>query len=77
MRRSVRFRPWPAYLYTIEHSIYVDASARGKGIASQLLQRLIAEAKAKGYRTLVAGIDASNEASIKLHQNSISSMPAH
>ncbi|MRU92351.1 GNAT family N-acetyltransferase, partial [Staphylococcus aureus] len=62
------FRPWPAYQYTIEHSIYVDASARGKGIASQLLQRLIVEAKAKGYRTLVAGIDASNEASIKLHQ---------
>lgn len=62
------FRPWPAYQYTIEHSIYVDVSARGKGIASQLLQRLIVEAKAKGYRTLVAGIDASNEASIKLHQ---------
>ncbi len=62
------FRPWLAYQYTIEHSIYVDASARGKGIASQLLQRLIVEAKAKGYRTLVAGIDASNEASIKLHQ---------
>lgn len=62
------FRPWPAYQYTIDHSIYVDASARGKGIASQLLQHLIVEAKAKGYRTLVAGIDASNEASIKLHQ---------
>ncbi|MFZ8263679.1 GNAT family N-acetyltransferase, partial [Staphylococcus aureus] len=62
------FRPWPTYQYTIEHSIYVDASARGKGIASQLLQHLIVEAKAKGYRTLVAGIDASNEASIKLHQ---------
>ncbi|HCU6969991.1 TPA: N-acetyltransferase [Staphylococcus aureus] len=62
------FRPWPAYQYTIEHSIYVDASARGKGIASQLLQHLIVETKAKGYRTLVAGIDASNEASIKLHQ---------
>ncbi|EJN0197148.1 TPA: N-acetyltransferase [Staphylococcus aureus] len=62
------FRPWPAYQYTIEHSIYVDASARGKGIASQLLQHLIVEAKAKGYRTLVSGIDASNEASIKLHQ---------
>ncbi|HDD0959795.1 TPA: N-acetyltransferase family protein [Staphylococcus aureus] len=62
------FRPWPAYLYTIEHSIYVDASARGKGIASQLLHHLIVEAKAKGYRALVAGIDASNKASIQLHQ---------
>uniref|UniRef100_UPI000A4417E0 GNAT family N-acetyltransferase n=1 Tax=Staphylococcus aureus TaxID=1280 RepID=UPI000A4417E0 len=61
-------RPWPAYLYTIEHSIYVDASARGKGIASQLLQHLIAEAKAKGYRALVAGIEASNKESIQLHQ---------
>ncbi|HDI6914726.1 TPA: GNAT family N-acetyltransferase, partial [Staphylococcus aureus] len=29
---------------------------------------LIVEAKAKGYRALVAGIDASNKASIQLHQ---------
>ncbi len=35
-----------ASIYTIEHSIYVDASARGKGIASELLHHLIVEAKA-------------------------------
>lgn len=62
------FRPQPAYLYTIEHSIYVDASARGKGITSQLLYHSIVEAKAKDYRALVAGINVSNKASIQLHQ---------
>lgn len=62
------FRNWPAYLYTIEHSIYVHPHGRGQGVATQLLQHLIQYAKAKNYRTIVAGIDADNEASIKLHE---------
>ena len=56
-----QFRNWPAYLYSIEHSIYVDKSNRGKGIASQLLQHLIEDARTRNYRTIVAGIDASND----------------
>lgn len=63
-----QFRNWPAYLYSIEHSIYVDKDYRGKGIASQLLSHLIEDAKQRNYRTIVAGIDASNEGSIKLHE---------
>ena len=63
-----QFRNWPAYLYSIEHSIYVDKSNRGKGIASQLLQHLIEDARTRNYRTIVAGIDASNDSSIKLHE---------
>lgn len=63
-----QFRNWPAYLYSIEHSIYVDKSTRGKGIASQLLQHLIEDARTRNYRTIVAGIDASNDSSIKLHE---------
>ena len=63
-----QFRNWPAYLYSIEHSIYVDKSNRGKGIASQLLQHLIEDARSRNYRTIVAGIDASNDSSIKLHE---------
>ena len=62
-----QFRNWPAYLYSIEHSIYVDKSNRGKGIASQLLQHLIEDARTRNYR-IVAGIDASNDSSIKLHE---------
>lgn len=62
------FRNWPAYLYTIEHSIYVHPKYRHHGIASQLLIKLIEEAKDNNFRTLIAGIDASNTGSIKLHE---------
>ncbi|EHJ08152.1 GNAT family N-acetyltransferase [Staphylococcus simiae] len=61
------FRNWPAYQYTVEHSIYVDPTAKGQGIASKLLQHLIQYATNAGYRMMIAGIDASNEASINLH----------
>ena len=62
------FRDWPAYLYSIEYSIYVHPDYRNGGIASQLLSKLIEKAQQSGYRTIVAGIDASNIGSIKLHE---------
>lgn len=62
------FREWPAYQYTIEHSIYVSTQYRRKGVASKLLMHLIEDAKKKGYQTIVAGIDASNKGSILLHE---------
>ena len=34
------FRAWPAYKYTIEHSVYVHKDQRRKGIARALLTRL-------------------------------------
>ena len=34
----------------------------------QLLQHLIEDARSRNYRTIVAGIDASNDSSIKLHE---------
>lgn len=62
------FREWPAYKYTIEHSIYVDEKCRHKGIATKLMKELIKLANKKEYKTIVAGIDASNEESLKLHE---------
>lgn len=61
------FRDWPAYKYTIEHSIYIHPAYRHKGLASQLMQRLIAIANEREFATLVAGIDGENEASLALH----------
>ncbi len=62
------FRPWPAYLYTVENSIYVAPDQRGKGIGAALLGPLIERAQKAGLHTMVAGIDASNEISIRLHK---------
>lgn len=62
------FRKWPAYQYTIEHSIYVSPDARRQGVASQLLKVVIEDATANGYQTIVAGIEDSNEESLKLHE---------
>ncbi|MGE7664626.1 N-acetyltransferase family protein [Ureibacillus composti] len=63
------FRAWPAYKYSIEHSIYVNKNYRKKGIGTALLKELIAIAKEREYMTLIAGIDAQNEKSIDMHKN--------
>jgi phosphinothricin acetyltransferase len=61
------FRPWEGYKHTVEHSVYVDATARGKGVGRVLLSALIDHATANGKHVMVAGIDASNTVSIRLH----------
>lgn len=63
------FRAWPAYKYSIEHSVYVDMEYRKKGIGTSLIKELIAIAKEREYMTLIAGIDAANEKSIAIHKN--------
>lgn len=62
------FRVWPAYKYTIEHSVYVHKSYRTRGIGSALIKQIIEIANEREFATLVAGIDAFNESSIKMHK---------
>lgn len=62
------FRQFPAYKYTVEHSLYVDANARGQGVGRLLLSELIARARAQDYHVLVGAIDSANDASIGLHK---------
>ena len=61
------FRAWPAYKYSVEHSVYVHQQHRGQGLGRELMQRLIARAGQQQYHLMVAGIDAGNVASIALH----------
>lgn len=62
------FRNWPAYKYTVEHSIYVKSNSRGKGVGKILLQEIIQFGVHQNYHVLVGGIDTSNNHSIKLHE---------
>lgn len=63
------FRPRPAYLRTVEDSIYVADHAQGRGIGRALLVHLLAACEAKGFRQMVAVIgDSANLGSIALHR---------
>ena len=62
------FRNFPAYKYTVEHSLYVRHDCRGRGLGRILLQEVITRAQAQNYHVLVAAIDSQNEVSIRLHQ---------
>jgi L-amino acid N-acyltransferase len=62
------FRAWPAYKYTVEHSVYVHKDQRGRGVGRALLERLIALAREQDLHVMVAGIDVENRTSIALHE---------
>jgi L-amino acid N-acyltransferase YncA len=63
------FRAFPAYKYSVEHSVYVDARFRGQGVGKRLLQEIITAAQQQEYHVLVGGIDAANAVSIRLHES--------
>jgi phosphinothricin acetyltransferase len=62
------FRAKPAYKYTVEHSVYVNAAHRGRGIGKLLLAAIVERARQQGFHMLVGGIDAENTISIQLHE---------
>ena len=62
------YRPRPAYRFTVENSVYLKPAIHRRGIGLQLLQRLIAECEARGYRQMIAVIgDSANAGSIGVH----------
>jgi phosphinothricin acetyltransferase len=63
------YRTRPAYRWSVEDSIYVDPSAYRRGIGRTLLDRLMAESAARGFRQMIAVIgDSAQTASIELHR---------
>jgi L-amino acid N-acyltransferase YncA len=55
------------YRGVAEESVYVAASARGRGVGRALLDALIARSEAAGIWTLQAGIFPENKPSVRLH----------
>lgn len=62
------FRAFPAYKYTVEHSVYVEKDSRGKGLGRVLLEAIVARAEAQGVHVVVGAIDLDNSASMELHK---------
>ncbi|MET3697563.1 phosphinothricin acetyltransferase [Bacillus oleivorans] len=63
-----KFREKPAYSQSTELSIYISSKHRGLGIGSALMTEILQHAKELGYHTVIAGITAGNEGSVKLHE---------
>lgn len=62
------YRPRPAYRFTVENSIYLKPAIHRRGIGLKMLQRLLTECTARGYRQMVAVIgDSANVGSIGVH----------
>lgn len=63
--------PWrvrPAYRYTVEDTIYLDAAATGRGVGTRLLAEVLDLARAAGAREVVSVVaDAETTASLALH----------
>lgn len=62
------YRPFDGFRLTVEHSVYVRADQRGKGVGGKLLDALITHARGAGLHVMVGGITADNAASIALHE---------
>ena len=62
------FRSFPGYRYTVEHSVHVRADRRGQGVGTALMRALLPLARALGKHVMVAGIDADNVGSIRMHE---------
>ena len=61
------FAPGTATASPSRSSVHIRADRRGRGIGGRLIPPLIEAARGQGLHALVAGIDAANEASIRLH----------
>jgi L-amino acid N-acyltransferase YncA len=57
------YRPRPCYAGIAEFSIYLDRTARGRGVGRQLLEALITAARERGFWKLVSRVFPFNTAS--------------
>ena len=64
-----RWRARTGYRHTVEDTVHVRADKRGLGVGRQLLQALIVVAERAGIHVIVAQIDSSATASLRLHKS--------
>jgi L-amino acid N-acyltransferase YncA len=66
---AAAYRTRPAYRWSVENSVYVAPEMQRRGIGRKLMDALIAESEARGFRQMIAVIgDSAQVASIELHR---------
>lgn len=63
------YRSRPAYRTSVEDSVYVDASHRGRGVGRLLLEEVVALAALHGFHAVMARVVGNHETSIGLHRS--------
>jgi L-amino acid N-acyltransferase len=61
------FQKRSAYRFSTENSVYVDRDWHRRGLGGVILADLIRRGRAAGHRTIIAGIDATQDASVAIH----------
>jgi len=56
------------YRFTGENSVYIAPDWRGKGVGKLLMEPIIEAGREYGLHAIIAAIDATNEASLRLHR---------
>jgi L-amino acid N-acyltransferase YncA len=64
---SYAHRERAAYRWSVDVSVYLAESARGRGVGTKLYSALLCILEAQGFRRVFAGIALPNDASIALH----------
>ncbi len=62
------YKDRPAYRTTVEDSVYVRRDRQGLGVGRRLLAHVVEVARANGFHTVMARIEASGQASRVLHE---------
>ena len=65
---ATQFRDRAAYRFACEDSIYVAATKMRRGFGKALLDALMEQASAFGFRTIIAVVGGAEPASVALHQ---------
>jgi phosphinothricin acetyltransferase len=63
-----QWREKEGYRHSVEDSVYVREDRHGLGIGSALLGTLVTAAREAGHHVMIAGIEAENTASVRLHE---------
>ena len=58
---------WPAYRFSVEHSVHVRPDMRRRGLGTTLISALFPLAAALGKHVMIGGIDADNDVSLRMH----------